>query len=159
MESFYSQWLKQNKKDNETAQQNLQQKTPEPITTDETSEQQNIAQVEQNLSREIPSSELERDMRSDLIYKNNNLALYIEKGSHIHQIKFRLQDHLFYMKIKLIDSSLEPPLLRDILQFLETAFNFILDHVKKFYNIDDHNIAFLTLHQKPMISGLNTGAF
>jgi len=108
-------------------------------------------------NEDISRPQTSSDIKSDLVYKNNNMELYLEKGNHIHQIKFRLQDHLFYMKIKLIDSSSEPPLLRDILQFLERGFNYILEHLKKFYNNEDHNIAFLTLHQKPMISGLNTG--
>ena len=51
------------------------------------------------------------------------------------------------------------PLLRDIFDFLEKAISFILSQVKNLYNANDHNIAFLTLYQKPMINGLNTGGF
>ncbi len=95
--------------------------------------------------------------RNRIFYRNDKLELYIEKGSHMHQQRFRLQDHIFYMKIKLVNPKKNPPLLRDILQFLEEAFNHVLRDIRRFYKPEDHNIAFLTLYQHPMINGLNTG--
>jgi len=97
------------------------------------------------------------DLRNSIIYQNDKLQLYLEKGDHVHQIRFRLQDHLFYMKIRLLNPKNEPPLLRDIVEFLEMAFNHVLKEIRRFYKPEDHNIAFLTLYQEPMISGLNTG--
>jgi len=61
------------------------------------------------------------------------------------------------MKIRLLNPKEEPPLLRDIVEFLEVAFNHVLKEIRQFYKPEDHNIAFLTLYQEPMISGLNTG--
>ena len=71
--------------------------------------------------------------------------------------KFLLNNLLFYIKLRLKDPHSEPPLLRDILDFLEIAFNHILTNIKQFYNSEDHNVVFLTLFQEPMINGLNTG--
>ena len=65
---------------------------------------------------------------------------------------------MFHMKIEL-KPRVEAPLLREILSFLEIGFNHILLNLKKFYKAEDHNIAFLTLFQEPMINGLNTGGF
>jgi hypothetical protein len=31
--------------------------------------------------------------------------------------------------------------------------------VRQFYNSEEHNVAYLTLYQQPMINGLNTGGF
>jgi hypothetical protein len=163
MEDFYSQWLKQNKKDNEVARQNLN--SNKELRTD-TQMDPNIPSqsvintaAKEDLTTQSTSTnpKLQEELRTNIIYQNDKMQLYIEKGTHIHQIKFRLEDHLFYLKIKLIDKKSEPPLLRDILQFLEVAFNHVLNHIRKFYKPEDHNVAFLTLYQKPMISGLNTG--
>ena len=68
-----------------------------------------------------------------------------------------LQDHLFYVKIRQIDENRRSPLLRDLLNFLEIGFKFVLDSISKYYNKEDHNIAFMALHQSPMITALNTG--
>ena len=94
-----------------------------------------------------------------LVFENEHLKLYVERADFVKQTRFNLQDHLFHMKISLKNPNAPAPLLRDIFDFLEKAFNFILDQVKDLYDQRDHNIAFLTLFQKPMINGLNTGGF
>ena len=104
-------------------------------------------------------SNVPRDQSAtEFVYENDQLQLFIVKANHIRQKKFRLEDHMFHMKINL-KSGVEPPLLRDILNFLEIGFNHILTNIKSFYKPEDHNIAFLTLYQEPMINGLNTGGF
>jgi hypothetical protein len=81
-------------------------------------------------------------------------------GVHQRQRRFRLQDHLYYIKVHLkkTNNSL-PPLLSDLLQLFEEGFSYILTNLSTFYNPNDHNIAFLTLYQEPMINALNTGGF
>jgi hypothetical protein len=125
----------------------------EPIVPS-TSSSENLPKNRRNQNLPINTN---NDLQNQIIYQNNQLQLYLEKGNHIHQIRFRLQDHLFYMKIKLINPNADPPLLRDILDFLENAFDYVLQEIRTFYKPEDHNIAFLTLFQQPMISGLNTG--
>ena len=63
------------------------------------------------------------------------------------------------MKIKVNDKDRSQPLLRDILIFLEKAFEYVLENLKPFYNHLDKQIAYLVLYQEPMINGLNTGGF
>jgi hypothetical protein len=150
MEEFYKNWLNRNKSENESALQNLNRtKSGESSHSNE-----NLRLEETNVNNQ---DNLSGNLRNNIIYQNNQMQLYLEKGNLQRQIRFRLDDHLFYMKIKLLDPKKEPPLLRDILDFLEDAFNHILNEIRKYYNSDDHNIAFLTLYQQPMISGLNTG--
>jgi hypothetical protein len=147
METFYKHWLEKNKKENNQALSDLN-------THQSNASENKVQSEEENNSNDVlPTS----DLRNNIIYQNNQMQLYLEKGQHQRQIRFQLQDHLYFMKIKLIDSNAEPPLLRDILDFLEQAFNHILLEVRKFYKPEDHNVAFLTLYQEPMISGLNTG--
>ena len=49
------------------------------------------------------------------------------------------------------------PLLTDLYDFLHAALLHVLESIKTFYKPEDHNVAYLTLHQEPMVNGLNTG--
>jgi hypothetical protein len=153
MESFYKNWLEKNRKENEEARSILRVQQPDQNISDNNIPEQSTSNVTQNSETNINSSD-----RSDkIVFENNYLQLFVEKGSHVRQTRFRLQDHLFFIKIKLKDSTSDPPLLRDILNFLEEAFDYILNEIRHFYKPDDHNVAYITLYQQPMISGLNTG--
>ena len=83
--------------------------------------------------------------------------MIVEKGAFKKQKNFRLQDHLFKFKIisKKPEESL--PILTDLFEFLHAALVHIMESIKSFYKPEDHNIAYLTLHQEPMVNGLNTG--
>ncbi len=162
MKSFYQNWLQNNKKENEEARASitpisLDTSTSLVPSTSRTNENSpSTTSVLPSFSRDVIPPQ-NSDLRNNIIYQNDKLQLFLEKGNHVHQIRFKLQDHLFYMKIKTIDSTTEPPLLRDILDFLNEGFTYILKEVRRFYNPEDHNVAYLTLYQEPMISGLNTG--
>ena len=179
MESFYKNWLKQNQKENSDARRaqitNLPpsstNNTPNisvtdgPVTegpsTNSVSTDDSVNSVPVRNSRTDSNVLHTVDFDSllpTIIFEDDNLQLIIEKGNHIKQKKFRLEDHIFYMKIKLKNNS-DAPLLRDILSFLETGFDYIISQIRTFYKSEDHNIAYLTLYQKPMINGLNTGGF
>ena len=70
--------------------------------------------------------------QSDIVYENDDLRLIVEKGFHKRQKNFRLEDHLFYFKIKQKKAS-KMPLIIDILDFLHSAFVHVLDSIKTFY--------------------------
>ena len=157
MESFYKKWLEKNEKENIEVQHlihsNLRTPTRSTTTTDVPSTSVGVIQKTDNLHP------INFDTLPNIIFEDNNLQLIIEKGNHIKQRKFRLEDHLFYLKLKLKNPTLDAPYLRDILNFLEVGFDYIITQIRQFYQSDDHNIAFLTLYQQPMINGLNTGGF
>lgn len=69
---------------------------------------------------------------TNIIFENNQYKLIVEKGFHKKQKNFRLQDHLFYLKL-IPKTSTQPPLLSDILDFLHAGFIHILDEIKHFY--------------------------
>ena len=94
---------------------------------------------------------------SQIVYENDFLRLKVEKKSFKKQKFFRLQDHLFNFKVEAKKSHESLPLLSDIFDFLHAALTHVLESIKTFYKPDDHNIAYLTLHQEPMVNGLNTG--
>ena len=94
---------------------------------------------------------------SDIVYENDSLKLIVEKSSFKRQRVFRLQDHLFKFKIVHKKPQEQLPLLSELFDFLHAALLHVLESVKTFYDKNDHNIAYLTLHQEPMVNGLNTG--
>jgi hypothetical protein len=94
---------------------------------------------------------------TDIIYETDTLKLVVEKGAFKRQKNFRLQDHLFYFKIVQKKSNENLPLLTDLYDFLHAALLHTLESIKTFYKPEDHNVAYLTLHQEPMGNGLNTG--
>ena len=46
---------------------------------------------------------------------------------------------------------------KDILDFLHDGLLHLMSKIKKYYNEKDANICYLTLHQTPMVIGLNSG--
>ena len=96
---------------------------------------------------------------SDIVYENDSLKLIVEKSSFKKQKIFRLQDHLFKFKIVHKKPQEQLPLLSELFDFLHAALLHVLESVKSFYRKEDHNIAYLTLHQEPMVNGLNTGVY
>jgi G:T-mismatch repair DNA endonuclease (very short patch repair protein) len=65
---------------------------------------------------------------------------------------------MFYIKLRLKRGKAAPFLI-EILDALQTGFQYILNNLRSFYNPSDHNIAYMTFFQEPMVNGLNTGAF
>lgn len=148
MEEFYKTWI--------NLQKRSWQRNPEYQA-----EQTNLAKenhpMEESQSRDTQLS-TKPSMPTELVYETPDFELYVKKESHKKQKIFKLQDHLFTMRIKAKDG-VEMPLISNILDFLHAGFIHILDEIKTFYNSTDHNLAYLTLFQQPMSSGLNTGAF
>lgn len=139
MEAFYKKWLEINSDENEKA-----------------------SAVRKRLERSSspqPSTSTQNNFKkpSDIVFENSGLKLIVEQGIHKHQKVFRIQDHLFYFKVVPTDKTHKLPLLADVLDFLHAAFAHVLKTIKTFYKEDDHNIAYLTIYQEPMINGLNTG--
>lgn len=148
MEDFYRKWIQL---------QGNNQQNPE-YDSFQQSENEPEALPSQNQDSEDKEGNQKLEYPSDIIYETNDLKLVVEKTSLKRQKVFKLQDHLF--KIKIVPKNLsEEPILMNILDFLHAGFIHILDEIKSFYKPDDHNIAYLTLIQKPMVSALNTGSF
>ena len=105
----------------------------------------------------VPQTSAVPQQPSDIVYKTDALKLVVEKGSFKRQKNFRLQDHLFYFKIVSKKPNESLPLLTDLYDFLHAALLHVLESIKTFYKPEDHNVAYLTLHQEPMVNGLNTG--
>ena len=132
MEAFYNRWLDQFERNRQQFFGNQQG-------------------GEEDENQQIPTQP------SDIVYENDSLKLIVEKSALKHQKIFRLQDHLFKFKVIKKKPQEQIPLLSEMFDFLHAALVHVLESVKTFYKKEDHNVAYLTLHQEPMVNGLNTG--
>jgi len=93
-------------------------------------------------SRGLASNDVEQNEQkaktanhpSDLVFESNDLKLTIVAAPHRQEKKFRLVDHMWHLLLTPTNNTKKMPLLSDILNFLLVAFNFMLNHLKKFYN-------------------------
>jgi len=93
-----------------------------------------------------------------IAYETPQMTLIVKKGIHKRQKIFRLLDQMFYFRIEPKNQT-APPLLSSILDSLHAALIFVINDLRKKFKEEDHNVCYLTLFQRPMLSGLNTGSF
>ena len=135
--------------------------------TDKTNQQQNTSTTNEtaqtNPTEKISTTD-ETDQfiqplktPTDIVFENNLFKLIVEKAAFQRQKRFRFQDHLFYVKIEVKESDEPIPFLKDILDFLQQGLLHLMENLKTFYNENEENICYLTLHQNPMVIGLNSG--
>ena len=136
MESFYTKWLQQ-----------FAKKTQPYL----------VRGGQDTLDQTIPQASLNHP--SEIVYENQSMKMIVEKAGFKRQKVFRLQDHLFKFKIVQKKQGESLPAIDNLFDFLHAALLHILESIKTFYNAEDHNVAYLTLHQDPMVNGLNTGFF
>ena len=174
MKSFYKKWLEKNKKENEEVassnvtsapkhtqpEQSKARKTQSKVTPNDTNivlPSTSIQNVDTNIVRPSTSIQNIPATQTDIIFENDDLKMVIEKGAFQRQKRFRFQDHLFFVKILLKNNDQTVPFLRDILEFIEVGLLHLMKTIKQFYKEEDENICYLTLHQNPMVIGLNSG--
>ena len=138
MEAFYQNWLK-----------NFAEKTKALGHGDDTST------ASPSTSSASPNNDLKDP--TEIVFESDDWKLIVEKSSFKRQKIFKLQDHLFKFKIVQKKPNSSPTQMSDLFDFLHAALTHALESIKSFYNPGDHNIAYLTLHQEPMVNGLNTG--
>ena len=134
METFYTKWLQQ-----------FAKKT-----------QPHVLRGGEDSSKTI-APEVSLNHPSEIVYENESMKMIVEKTGFKRQKVFRLQDHLFKFKIVQKKQGESLPQIENLFDFLHAALLHILESIKTFYNAEDHNVAYLTLHQDPMVNGLNTG--
>lgn len=91
------------------------------------------------------------------LYENEHIKVYVVKDYLKRQKIFKLDDHLYSVKVELKDG--HPPLLTSLLDILRIAFEFMIKTLKNFYSEEDKNIMYMTIYQDSMQSALNSGGF
>jgi len=131
MEEFYKAWFK------------LHQKVPS--ASDEPSGSQDSSQSDKSDSaKEVEKRKIEKKP-TQIVFETDSLKLIVEKSFFKRQKNFKLDDHLFHIKI-VAKVSNEPPLLTDILDFLHEGLIHILNEMKKLYSegtFENTNLTFL----------------
>jgi hypothetical protein len=91
--------------------------------------------------------ENENDLFSEetKIFENKSLKVYVVKEDHKRQKIFRIEDHLYVVRIKVLEG--KAPLLKDIEEILKKAFQFMLKNLKTYYKPEDTNLIYLTIYQ------------
>ena len=79
------------------------------------------------------------------IFENENLKVFVVKEDHKRQKIFRLEDHLYVVRIKVLQG--RAPLLKDVEDILKKAFEFMLKNLKTYYKPEDANLIYLTIYQ------------
>lgn len=88
-----------------------------------------------------------------VVYENNDFKLIILKRLHKKNVRFRLQDSIFEVKIELKKPESELPKLQNLLDIFAEALVSIIESVQSFFPKTSENIAYFTIHQKPMMKG------
>lgn len=104
----------------------------------------------------FPLNDLQLDQPT-LVFENDALQMFIRQDYHQKLRKFRLQDMVYHITVKL-KSNHDAPLLIDILNLLEISLTYILKEIRKFYNEEDHNELYLALVDNSLLNSLNCPA-
>jgi hypothetical protein len=134
-------------------------------TEDNILEQQNQESENNDISSQVINENLQEnftDFTQDLhtsvkVYENDQIQVFVKKTFHQRQKKFRLEDSMYHIKIKVKENATQP-LLFNLLNVFERVFTFILQNIRTFFNPNDINKVYLTLFQSPMVNGLNSPA-
>ena len=92
------------------------------------------------------------------IFENDDFILVIQKQDHQRQKVFRLEDHLFVMRIKLKNHK-KPPFLSSIRDIIEHAMTVMVNDLKNHYNPNESNLIYVTIRQPGMLNALRSGGF
>jgi hypothetical protein len=98
------------------------------------------------------------DNGSFKIFENDVFEVYVMKTYHKRQTNFKFEDAMFQVKIKIKDKS-RSPLLKDILDTIESIITFALSSLKSYLDFTHENICYLTMFQKPMTRGIKSSPF
>ncbi len=91
------------------------------------------------------------------VFENDVFKLFVKSAEHKKSSKYNLSDHLY--KVTVEEKTGEPALLLDIEEPLREALVKILDKLKTVYNKDNHHQVYLTIIEKNILNGLNSGNY
>jgi hypothetical protein len=80
------------------------------------------------------------------VFENEDFSVFIQKQDHKRQKVFRLEDHLFVMRIKLKNHK-KPPLLSSIRNIIEETMTVMINDLKNHYNSEESNLIYVTIKQ------------
>jgi len=162
MEEFYRNWFRLQQNENpeyqfETDNRNESGNNDRDRNESGNNQDTNQDTVDGHENDAVDGHENDANDPSNIVYETPELQLIVEKGIHRRQKRFKIEDQMFYLKL-VPKNQTEMPLLLNVLDFLYHGIVFILNEMKKHIQSgEEHTAAYLTLFQRPMLNGLNTG--
>lgn len=128
-----------------------------------TSEQQQQQQPmgdeqQQQPQQQQPQFEQENNLfdNETEIFENDAFDMKIKKVDFQRQKHFKIEDHLYLMRIFPKQNIENLPLLKDIQAILENSLVSVINKLKSNYLNDDENLIFITLAQDGMVSPIRS---
>ncbi len=117
-----------------------------------------LANVEK-MYRQIVDDSRTKDpyIQGTKVFGDANFDVFVKSAEHKKSLKYNLSDHLYKVTVHQKDG--EPALLLDIEEPLKEALVKILDTLKTVYNKDNHHQVYLTIIDKNILNGLNSGNY
>jgi hypothetical protein len=142
--------------DNNVSDETDQPSSPQPGPSGLQQQRPKVARVQ---TESLQNNETKNDLflEKTPLYENDHIKIYVVKDYLKRQKIFRLDDHLYSVKVEIKDG--HPPLLTSLLDVLRNAFEFMINSLKNFYQENDRNIMYMTIYQDSMQSALNSGGF
>ncbi len=92
------------------------------------------------------------------VFEDEDFVFFIKSADHKKSSKYNLSDHLYKITIHQKRGD-DPALLLDVEEPLRAALIKILDDLKKVYRKDNHHQVYLTILDKSILNGLNSGNY
>ncbi len=121
-----------------------------------------------NASRKRKSSDNNKDAKRAKInelesgvnvYQDNNVVISVKKIDHKKQTRYNLEDHLFELRIRALHADMTPPLVYSLEKGIRTALISVITTLQKIYDETQHREVYLTVCEKSILRGLNTGNY
>ena len=91
------------------------------------------------------------------VFKDKNLQIEVQSIAHKRNHRFSLDDHLYNMKIEARNN--ESLLVFNVASALRVALTKVLDQLKSSYAKDLHHQVYVTVIERKILNGLNSGNY
>ena len=92
-----------------------------------------------------------------IVYEDYNFIFRLQQVAHQRMSRFALNDHLY--NIKIISKRRHFPLLSSIEKGLKISLIAALENLKSLYNKDNHHQIYVTVIERQILRGLNSGNY
>lgn len=126
----------------------------------ETEENENETQSQENQTLDKIDGLSKLFRFPEQVFENETYTITIQKQEHIKQKVFRLEDHLFVMRVKLHEGKTSPYLL-DIRSVLENCMEKMIDEIRSELKLKDNETVaiYITIAQPGIFNSIRSGAF
>ncbi len=93
-----------------------------------------------------------------IVYKDSTVEVKAQSIAHKRFTRFSVNDHLYNLSIKHVRQG-KKPLVMNITKALKMSIKNVLDSLKPVYGKDLHHQVYVTIIEKKILNGLNSGNY